>query len=74
MTYVRDPYDTDEPPCFCAPQATDPLGATAEFCPAHGSDLAKPVPEPEDDEGGDAEGDHIVHHVRDPKGDEIAHG
>ena len=26
------------------------------------------------DDGEDAEGDHIVHHVRDPEGDEAAHG
>ena len=32
-----------------------------------------PVPEPEDDEGEDMEGEHIVHHVRDPAGDEAAH-
>jgi chaperonin GroEL len=28
----------------------------------------------EDDEGEDMEGEHIVHYVRDPKGDEAAHG
>lgn len=65
-----------EPPCFCAPAATDPLGATAEFCPMHG-DPAKPVPEPEYDELGGCCGEDengVVHHVRDPEGDEAAHG
>jgi hypothetical protein len=28
----------------------------------------------DDGEGEDMEGEHIVHHVRDPKGDEAAHG
>jgi hypothetical protein len=84
MSYVRDPYDTDEPPCFCGRQATGPVLTTAEFCPACG-DPDKPVTEPEgnDDEpaysepepgccGEDENG--VVHHLRDPEGDESAHG
>lgn len=50
MTYVRDPYDTDEPPCFC--DLDNPRGevlTTPEFCPAHG-DPDKPAPEPPDHE------------------------
>ena len=58
MSYARDPFDTDEAPCFCDLD-DGPVLTTAEHCPAHGVD---------------AEGDHIVHHVRDPKGDEAAHG
>ena len=99
MSYVRDPYDTDEPPCFCAPVDTDPLGATAEFCPMCG-DPAKPFPLPEYDEPGVAYGeppagcscschdethspicmtccdveDGTPRHLRDPEGDEAAHG
>ena len=46
MSYVRDPYDTPEPPCFCGQQATGPVLTTEEFCPACG-DPAKPVTEPE---------------------------
>lgn len=38
MTYARDPYDTDHPPCRCAT-------TTQEFCPEHG-DPAKPAPDP----------------------------
>jgi hypothetical protein len=49
MAYARDPFDTDEPPCFCAPASTDPSGATAEFCPEHGGDPDKPAPEPTDE-------------------------
>jgi hypothetical protein len=45
MTYARDPYDTDEPPCFCPLENTGPVTTTAEFCPAHG-DPDKPAPEP----------------------------
>jgi hypothetical protein len=45
MTYARDPYDTDEPPCFCDLENTGPVLTTAEFCPAHG-DPDKPAPEP----------------------------
>ena len=44
MSYARDPYDTDEPPCFCDQEA-GPVLTTQEFCPAHG-DPAKPAPEP----------------------------
>lgn len=44
MTYARDPYDTDEPPCFCPVGSPEP-STTQEFCPAHG-DPAKPAPEP----------------------------
>ena len=64
MSYLRDPYDTDEPPCFC----DSPAGP--EFCPAHG-DPDKPLPLPRElgeDENG------VIHHIRDPKGDEAAHG
>ena len=49
MSYVRDPYDTDEPPCFCGQQAPGPVLTTAEFCPACG-DPDKPIPEPEGNE------------------------
>lgn len=51
VTYVRDPYDTDEPPCFCGQQADGPVLTTEEFCPACG-DPGKPIMEPEgnDDE------------------------
>ena len=42
MTYVRDPYDTDEPPCVCG--LTGPARTTEEFCAAHG-DPAKPFPD-----------------------------
>jgi hypothetical protein len=42
MTYIRDPYDTDEPPCMCG---DGPGQTTPEFCPAHG-DPSKPAPEP----------------------------
>ena len=44
MSYVRDPYDTDEPPCVCSNQAIGP-----EFCPSCG-DQDKPFPLPEYDE------------------------
>jgi hypothetical protein len=47
VTYARDPYDTDEPPCFCPVGSPDPR-TTQEYCPAHG-DPAKPAPEPPDD-------------------------
>ena len=53
MSYVRDPYDTDEPPCFCGNQATGPVLTTEEFCPACG-DPDKPFPLPEYDEPGAA--------------------
>lgn len=49
MTYARDPYDTDRPPCLCGGQASGPVLTTAEFCPACG-DPDKPVPEPPGDE------------------------
>lgn len=48
MSYVRDPCDTDEPPCFCD-QGVGPVLTTAEFCPACG-DPDKPVTEPEGNE------------------------
>jgi hypothetical protein len=48
MAYSRDPYDTDQPPCFCDMEA-GPVLTTAEFCPAHG-DPDKPAPEPPGDE------------------------
>ena len=50
MSYVRDPADTDEAPCFC-PNGIGPVLTTAEHCPACG-DPDKPVTEPEgnDDE------------------------
>lgn len=48
MTYARDPYDTDQPPCFCGLEA-GPVLTTEEFCPAHG-DPDKPAPEPPEDE------------------------
>jgi hypothetical protein len=35
MTYARDPFDTDEPPCLCGQQAPDAV-TTPEFCPACG--------------------------------------
>lgn len=44
MTYARDPYDTDEPPCFC-PIGSPAPRTTQELCPAHG-DPAKPALEP----------------------------
>jgi hypothetical protein len=47
MTYARDPYDTDEPPCVCG--LSGPMRTTEEFCPAHG-DPDKPVTEPEGNE------------------------
>jgi|SRR5450755_1061716 hypothetical protein len=34
MSYVRDPYDTDEPPCVCG--LAGPARTTEEFCPSHG--------------------------------------
>ena len=49
MPYVRDPYDTDEPPCVCGNQAPGPVLTTEEFCPACG-DPGKPVTEPEGNE------------------------
>ena len=49
MTYVRDPCDTDEPPCFCGNQAPGPVLTSEEFCPACG-DPDKPVMEPEGNE------------------------
>ena len=54
MSYVRDPCDTDEPPCVCG--LSGPARTTEEFCPAHG-DPAKPVTEPagNDDEPAYAE-------------------
>jgi len=46
MTYARDPFDTDEPPCFCGWQGpADQVCTTREFCPACG-DPGKPAPEP----------------------------
>jgi hypothetical protein len=38
VSYARDPYDTDQPPCRCVQDGE-------EFCPAHG-DPSKPAPEP----------------------------
>lgn len=43
MTYARDPYDTDQPPCVC-PLDGEPVLTTEEYCPAHG-DPDKPAPE-----------------------------
>jgi hypothetical protein len=43
MTYARDPYDTDQPPCVC-PLEAGPVLTTEEFCPAHG-DPGRPAPE-----------------------------
>ena len=48
MAYTRDPYDTEQPACFCDMEG-GPVYTTAEFCPAHG-DPEKPAPEPPDDE------------------------
>jgi hypothetical protein len=46
VTYARDPYDTDQPPCFCDLENVGrEVLTTAEFCPAHG-DPDKPAPEP----------------------------
>jgi hypothetical protein len=45
MSYVRDPGDTVEPPCFCDLDG-GPVLTTEEFCPAHG-DSEKFPPEPE---------------------------
>jgi len=42
MSYVRDPYDTDEPPCVCG--LSGPARTTEEFCPSHG-DPDKPFPD-----------------------------
>lgn len=50
MTYARDPYDTDQPPCFCAGQDSGLARTTEEFCPACG-DPSKPAPEPPGREG-----------------------
>jgi hypothetical protein len=50
MTYVRDPYDTDQPPCFCGNQESGFVITTEEFCPACG-DSDKPAPEPPRDYG-----------------------
>jgi len=76
--YARDPGDTPEAPCYC-PNGVGPVLTTAEHCPACG-DPDAPVIEPEgnDDEaacrelGEDENG--VVHHLRDPEGDEAAHG
>ena len=54
MTYVRDPYDTAEPPCVCG--LSGPARTTEEFCPAHG-DPGKPFPLPEYGEPGVACGE-----------------
>jgi hypothetical protein len=45
VTYARDPYDTDQPPCFCDQEA-GPVLTTQEFCPEHG-DPDKPAPDSE---------------------------
>ena len=46
--YGRDPYDTDEPPCFCG--LAGPARTTEEFCPSHG-DESKPFPDEPAKEG-----------------------
>lgn len=43
MTYTRDPYDTDRPPCVCGTEP-GPVLTTEEFCPAHGAP-ARPAPD-----------------------------
>ena len=48
MSYGRDPYDTDEPPCFCG--LAGPARTTEEFCPSHG-DESKPFPDEPAKEG-----------------------
>jgi hypothetical protein len=59
MTYARDPYDTDQPPCVCGHEDGSAL-TTEEFCPAHG-DPAKPAPEPTDLDYDDADYEPCTH-------------
>jgi len=40
--------------------------AAGWWCPDHGDQM--------ESEGENMEGEHIVHHIRDPEGDEAAHG
>ncbi len=52
MSYLRDPCDTPEPPCFCDLD-DGPVLTTEEFCPSHG-DSDKFPPEPDGDEEDDS--------------------
>jgi hypothetical protein len=72
VTYARDPYDTDQPPCVCGAQAPGPVLTTAEFCPACG-ESDKPAPEPPRTDFGAVLDEFFDHLERDDAGGEPGH-